>query len=81
MKHAACNRRDTHESGEGNHVLHNITHSVPNSEADRIKITTLPGSSTTLKQSQEVLSGVDDCLCSACVKERERDTVKCKVRL
>lgn len=48
-------------------------------EAKGIKITTLPGSSTTLKQSREVLPGVDECVCSACVWDR--DTVKCKVRL
>lgn len=43
-------------------VLHNITHSVNNSRAGGIKITTQSGSSTTLKQSAEVLPRVDECI-------------------
>lgn len=56
---------ETHMNREkGNHVLHNITHSMTKG----IKIAALPGSSTTLKQSGEVLPERDECVHCVCVR-------------
>ncbi len=70
MHPKAYNWRDKHRLRKGNHVLQNIIHLVTNSEAKGIKITTFPDSSTSLKQSREVLAaGMEECVCAAHVCE------------
>lgn len=65
--HTAYKCRDTYKWQKGSHVLHNITHSMKNSGAKGIKITTLLGSSTSLKQSRQVLPETDKWVMHVCV--------------